>query len=160
MLPALAYIANTYTEAAQYGEAVKVYERAIEISGGKQPIFQYLLADTLLNIADADAKRIEALLKQAIELNAGFGSAYSALATLYVRQGRWPEAADALEHAVTIQPDDTKSLYQLSRVYARLKKTEQSQATLERFKRLTAEEKERKEFDRRELVRRLADVRF
>ena len=160
MLPALAYLANTYTEAARYGEAAKVYENAIEISGGKQPIFQYLLADTLLNVSDADQKRIEALLKQATGLDADFGSAYSALATLYARQQRWVEAAAAFENAIRIDPDDTKSLYQLSRVYARLKKNEQSQAAIEKFKRLTAEEKERKEIDRRDLVRRLADVRF
>jgi tetratricopeptide (TPR) repeat protein len=160
MLPALAYLANTYTEVARYGEATKVYERAIAISGGKQPIFQYLLADTLLNVPDADQRRIEALLKQATDLDPGFGSAFSALATLYARQQRWTEAVAAFENAVRIDPKDTKSLYQLSRVYARLKKIEQSRAVLERFKRLTEEEKERKEIDRRDMVRRLADVRF
>jgi Tfp pilus assembly protein PilF len=160
ILPALAYSANTFAEAGQYEDAAKLYRRGIELTGGKQATFQYLLADTLLNISNSDRKEIETLLKDAVRLEPDFGQAYSSLGVLYTRQGRWNEAATALERAVQLLPDDARAVYQLSRVYARLKRTEDSQAAVEKFRRLDAEQKERRETDRRELVRKLANVRF
>ena len=160
MLPAMAYLANTFVEAAQYEEAAKIYERAIAVSEGKHAALHFLLADTLLNITTADAKQIENVLKRAIELDANLAAAHSALGTLYIRQGRWTEAGTALERAVRLQPEDTKSLYQLGRVYARLKRADESRAVMEKFKQLSDAQKEQKEASRRELVRRLANVRF
>jgi Tfp pilus assembly protein PilF len=160
MLPALAYSANTYAEAGQYEAAAKLYERAITLADGKEPAFLYLLADSLLNISTADQKRIELLLKRSIELNQNFGPAFSSLGTLYIRQGRWIDAETALERAAALQPDDSKAVYQLSRVYARLKKGEESQTALEKFRQLDAEQRERRDLDRREMVRSLANVRF
>jgi Tfp pilus assembly protein PilF len=159
-LLAMAYMANTYVEAAQYDEAAKIYERAIAVSGGKEAGVHFLLADTLLNMATSDPKRIENLLKRAIDLDVKLAPAYSALATLYTRQRRWDEAATALERAIQLQPENTEALYQLGGVYAKLKRTEESRMILEKFKKSNEAQKQKKEVDREALVRRLANVRF
>ena len=49
---------------------------------------------------------------------------------------------------------------QLARVYVRLKKTEDAQRELAAFKQLSDAQKQKRETDRRDLLRRLANVRF
>lgn len=156
---AMAYLGAVYVEQAQYAEAVKIYEQAIDINKDIA-LLHYLLGDTLLKMTDADARTIEAELKRAIELDNTLGSAYLALGKLYVRQSRWTEAAALMERALQLEPERAETLYQLGRVYARLKRTNESKAMLGKFRQLSDSQKEQKEFDRRELVNRLAKVRF
>jgi Tfp pilus assembly protein PilF len=159
-VPAMVYLANTFVEAARYDEAAGIYERAIAASGGKEAGLHFLLADALLNITTADSKRIENLLKRAIELDAKLAAAFTALGTLYTRQKQWNQAAAMLETAIQLQPENTKALYQLGQVYARLKRAEDSRTVLEKFKQLSKAEKEKKEVEREKLVKRLVNVRF
>jgi len=159
LVPALAYLGAVFVEQARYNDAVKIYEQAIGING-KVALLHYLLGDTLLKMTDVDDKRIEAALKRAVELDATLTSAHLTLGRLYVRQARWTEAAVSLERAAKLEPNRAETFYQLGRVYARLKRTDESKATLERFKQLNDSQKQQKETDRRELVRRLANVRF
>lgn len=159
LVPALAYLGAVLVEQARYADAVKIYEQAIVLNG-KVSLLYYLLGDTLLKMTDVDEKRIEAALKRAAELDANLTSAHLTLGRLYVRQSRWTEAAASLERAAKLEPERSETFYQLGRVYARLKRTDESKATLERFKQLNETQKQQKEVDRRELVRRLANVRF
>jgi Tfp pilus assembly protein PilF len=159
LIPALAYLGAVLVEQAQYADAVKIYEQAIELNG-KVALLHYLLGDTLLKMTDIDEKRIEAALKRAAELDTNLTSAHLTLGRLYARQARWAEAAVSLERAAKLEPNRAETFYQLGRVYARLKRTDESKATLERFKQLNDSQKEQKETSRRELVRRLANVRF
>ncbi len=159
LIPALAYLGAVFVEQARYADAVKIYEQAIGLNG-KVALLHYLLGDTLLKITDIDEKRIEAALKRAAELDANLTSAHLTLGRLYVRQARWADAAAYLERAAKLEPERAETFYQLGRVYARLKRTDESKATLERFKQLNDSQKEQKAVDRRELVRRLANVRF
>ncbi len=159
LIPALAYLGAVFVEQARYADAVKIYEQAIGLNG-KVALLHYLLGDTLLKITDIDEKRIEAALKRAAELDADLTSAHLTLGRLYVRQARWADAAAYLERAAKLEPERAETFYQLGRVYARLKRTDESKATLERFKQLNDSQKEQKAVDRRELVRRLANVRF
>jgi len=138
---------------------VKIYERAIELNG-KVALLHYLHGDTLLKMTDIDEKRIEAALKRAAELDANLTSAHLTLGRLYVRQARWAEAAVSFERAAKLEPNRAETFYQLGRAYTRLKRTDESKATLEKFKQLNDSQKEQKEVDRRQLVRRLANVRF
>ena len=105
-------------------------------------------------------KPIETALKKAAELDPDLTSAHLALGRFYVRQSRWAEAAVFLEKAAKLEPERSETFYQLGRVYARLKRTDESKATLEKFKQLNDSQKQQKEVDRRELVRRLANVKF
>ncbi len=159
LIPALAYLGAVFVEQARYNDAAKIYEQAIA-KNEKVALLHYLLGDTLLKMTDVDEKRIEATLKRAVELDANLTSANLTLGRLYVRQARWAEAAVFLERAAKIEPNRAETFYQLGRVYTRLKRTNESKATLERFKQLNDSQKEQKEVDRRELVRRLANVRF
>ena len=159
LIPALAYLGAVFVEQTRYTDAAKIYEQAIGLNG-KIALLHYLLGDTLLKMTEIDEKRIEAALKRAAELDANLTSAHLTLGRLYVRQLRWTEASVSLERAAKLEPDRAETLYQLGRVYARLKRTGESKATLERFKQLNDSQKEQKETSRRELVRRLANVRF
>ncbi len=159
LIPALAYLGAVFVEQTRYNDAVKIYEQAIALNKNVALIY-YLLGDTLLKMTDADDKRIEAALKRAAALDTNLTSAHLALGRFYVRQSRWTEAAASLEQAAKLEPDRSETFYQLGRVYARLKRTDESKAALERFKQLNETQKQQKEVDRRELVRRLANVRF
>lgn len=159
LVPALAYLGTVNVERANYGEAVKFYEHALAVDESNA-VLRYLLADTLLKIPTSDAAQIEKHLKRAVEIDDNLSSAHLTLGRLYVRQERWTEAANSLERAAQLQPKQAETFYQLGRVYARLKRREESRVALEKFKRLSESQKEQKETDRRELVRRLTNVRF
>lgn len=159
LTPALAYLGAVFVEQARYNDAARIYEQAIA-KNEKVALLHYLLGDTLLKMTDVDEKRIEGTLKRAAELDANLTSAHLTLGRLYVRQARWAEAAVFLERAAKLEPNRAETFYQLGRVYTRLKRTSESKAALEKFKQLNDSQKEQKEVDRRELVRRLANVRF
>ncbi len=159
LVPALAYLGAVFVEQTRYNEAVKIYEQAIGLNKNVALLY-YLLGDTLLKMTGADDRRIEAALKRAAELDANLTSAHLAFGRLYVHQSRWAEAAASLERAAKLEPDRSETFYQLGRVYVRLKRADESKAALERFKQLNDTQKQQKETDRRELVRRLANVRF
>jgi cytochrome c-type biogenesis protein CcmH/NrfG len=65
-----------------------------------------------------------------------------------------------LENVVKADPNVAEAYYQLGRAYMRLKRKEDAQAAMANFEKLSNEEKEKSEKDRREILRRLADVRF
>ncbi|MEO5857881.1 MAG: tetratricopeptide repeat protein [Pyrinomonadaceae bacterium] len=159
LVPAMAYLGAVFVEQVKYAEAVRVYEGAIKVNG-KLAVLYYLLGETLLKMTEIDGLRSEAALKRAIGLDPNLTSAHVTLGRLYVRQARWQEAAVSLELAAKLEPKRADTFYQLGRIYARLKRADQSKAALETFKRLNDEQKQQKDVDRRDLVRRLADVRF
>lgn len=158
-VPALAYLGTTHAERGQYAEAVSFYERAIA-ADGRQAVPFYLAADTLLRQTEVDAPRAEKYLARAVEIDPAFSAARLALAKLYVRTERWAEAAEQFERVVRLEPDLAEAHYQLGRVYTRLKRAADAQRELATFKRLSDAQKEQKETERRDLVRRLANVRF
>jgi Tfp pilus assembly protein PilF len=157
--PALAYLGSTYGERGQNAEAAALYERAIN-AAPNVAVPYYLAADALLKEPEVDAPRVEKYLARAVELEPDFASAHMALAKLYVRGERWTEAAAAFERVTRLDPESSEAHYQLGRVYVRLKRASEAQRELERFKQLSEAQKEKRETDRQELLRRLANVRF
>ncbi|HVF67235.1 MAG TPA: tetratricopeptide repeat protein [Pyrinomonadaceae bacterium] len=157
--PALAYLGSTYGERGQYAEAASYYERAVNAAPGVAVPY-YLAADALLKQPEVDAPRVERYLARAVELEPDFASAHMALAKLYVRGERWAEAAAGFERVTRLDPDSAEAHYQLGRVYVRLKRAAEAQRELDRFKQLSDAQKEKRETDRRDLLRRLANVRF
>lgn len=159
LVPALGYMATIYAEQGKFDEAAKIYERAINYDPQNATV-RYLLADTLLKMQNPSAERIESELKRAIAIDSNLALAYSALGRLYVRQSRWTEARAALENGVRLNPKMVDALYQLGLVYSRLKLTDESKATLAKFKELNVSLEKQNEDDRREMVRRLANTKF
>ncbi|MFL6256812.1 MAG: tetratricopeptide repeat protein [Pyrinomonadaceae bacterium] len=158
-VPALAYLGSTYGERGQYAEAAALYERAID-AGPNFAAPYYLAADAMLKQPAFDAARAERHLTRAVEIEPDFASARLALGKLYVRQERWTEAAAEFERVTRLDPQSADARYQLGRVYVRLKRPADAQRELDTFKQLSEAQKEKRETDRRDLLRRLAHVNF
>ena len=159
VFPAFAYLAAIDNINGQAAAAAANYERALAIDE-KNAILNFLLADTLLKDAAADAGNIEKHLKRAIELDGQIAAAHFALGKLYARQKRFAEAVAALEKADRLEPNRVETVYQLAQVYGKLKRAEEARATLVKFKELSEREKTQTKNDYSELVRRLANVNF
>ncbi len=157
--PAYAYLGMTSVEVGNYGEAVKTYEQALAVND-KLGVVNYLLAEALLGLGGSNQTRIEENLKRAVELEPSFAAARLSLGKFYFRTGRFAQAESELEQVVKQAPELAGAYYQLGLVYARLKRTEQAQATMATFKRLNESRRTQEREEVREIVRRLADVRF
>lgn len=158
-VPALAYLGTAYADRGQYDEALKYYERAVA-GGGNSPVPLYLAADAMLRLPDIDEPRVEKYLRRAVELDPSFASAHMALARLHVRADRWAEAAAEFEQVVRLLPQSAEARYQLGRAYGRLKRPEDARRELAAFQKMKDEQKQQQDEERRDLLRRLANVRF
>ncbi|HEX8733922.1 MAG TPA: tetratricopeptide repeat protein [Pyrinomonadaceae bacterium] len=158
-VPALAYMATSQVEQAQYAEAVKSYERALAVEE-KNAILHYLVADTLLKIPTSDTALIQKHLVRAVALDEKLAQAHVALGKLYARAEDWQKALIEFEQSVRYAPDSAEAHYQLGRALARLKRTDESKAAFEKYKKLNETQTAQKEATRQELVRRLANVQF
>lgn len=118
------------------------------------------MAEALLGLGGSDQTRIEENLKRAVELEPSFAAARLSLGKFYFRTGRLTQAANELEQVIKLDPQLAGAYYQLGLVYSRLKRTEQAQATMATFKRLNESRRTQEREEVREIVRRLADVRF
>jgi tetratricopeptide (TPR) repeat protein len=157
--PALAYLGMIDAEQGRFADAITLYERAI-VANEQFAAAHYLLADVLMKQATIDVARTELHLKRALQLDPTLIQAHLALGKLYLRDEHLSEAASELETAVKADPNLAEAYYQLGRTYMRLKRTAEAQTTLAAFKRLSDSQKEQSETERREMVRRLANVRF
>lgn len=155
----LAYLGTTSAERGQFAEAATLYERAIA-ADPRQAVPYYLAADALLKLPEVDEARVARHLARAVELDPDFGPAHLALAKLYARTERFAEAAAEFERVVKLDPRSAEAFYQLGRIYVRLKRTADAQRAMDTFKQLSEAQKEQREVDRRDLLRRLANVRF
>ncbi len=156
---AYAYLGLARVQIGEYKEAVKLYEKALANDASLAVVHQ-MIADAMLQQTDGDNARIEAELKKSIALDAAFVPAHLTLGKLYVRMQRWTEAAAALKEVVRLNPELAEAYYQLGRVYARLKLKSEADLALAKFKNLSESQKIKSESDLREIVRRLADVKF
>jgi Tfp pilus assembly protein PilF len=158
-VPALAYLATSQVEQAQYAEALKTYERALAVEE-KNAILHYLLADTLLKIPTSDTALIQKHLVRSVQLDEKLAQAHVALGKLYARAEDWQKALIEFEQGARFAPESAEAHYQLGRTLARLKRTEESKAAFEKYKKLNETQTAQKEASRQELVRRLANVQF
>jgi Tfp pilus assembly protein PilF len=156
---ALAYRGMIRVQTGAAAEGITLYEKALQ-ADPKITVVHYLIADALLKQADADPARVETHLKRAVESDPTFTPARISLAKLFMRTGRWQEAAGELEQVIKLDASLADAYYQLGRTYMRLKRTAEAQSTLATFKRLSDTQKERKSKELQEVVKRLADVRF
>src|SRR5437870_4536916 len=157
--PALAYLGVTLATQGSYTEAVEYYEKSLAIND-RTAVVHYLAADAILNQTAADTARAEAHLTRALELDPALSAARLARAKIYMRGNRFAEAATELEQVVAAEPNLAAAHYQLGRAYIRLKRKAEGDAELEKFKALSDSEKEQAQNQQRDIVRRLANVRF
>lgn len=157
--PAIAYLGMTYDQQGRYDEAIRHYEQSLTLDDRLAPV-HYLVAEALLKHSNADTARAEGHLKKAVALDARFAPSRVSLAKLYLRDNRVAEAAAELEQAVAIDPSLAEAHYQLGRTLRRLNRTAEAETALATFKRLSEEQRERTRTEPREIMRRLANVRF
>jgi len=157
LVPALAYLGVTYAERGQYEKAISFYEQALALDA-KVAALHYLVGDTILKSSEPDTTRAEKYLKRAIELDPNLAVAYLTWGRLHLRANRYAEAAPLFERAASLQPDSIEAHYQLSRVLVKLKRHDEANRELAIFKQLS--EKQQTQNEPREIVRRLANVRF
>jgi len=158
-VPSLAYLATVQLELGQNAEAAKTYQKAIGVEEGNA-ILHYLLADTMLKIPAADNAVIEKELRRAVEIDPNLAPAYLVLGKLLARQEKWEPAVAEFRKAASLDPDVAETYYQLGRSYARLRRKDESAAAFDKYKKLNDKQKTKGETDRKDLVRRLANVRF
>ena len=156
---AIAYLGLTYDETGRSAEALALYNRAL-VADEKLAAGHYLVANALLRDPNGDLSVAEKHLLRAIEIDPTFSPGRLALARVYMRTERFEQAAPQLEAVVAVEPNLSEALYQLSRVYVRLKRKEDADRTLAAFKRLSDNEKKQELTERKDLVRRLANVNF
>ncbi|NDQ55789.1 MAG: tetratricopeptide repeat protein [Acidipila sp.] len=159
MSPALAYLGMISDDEGRMTDAIAYYQKAI---GVEEPsaVNHYLLAESFTKLTPANIDQAQEHLKRALELDPGFLQARLALGKLYLRANRLQDAAGELESVVKADAKVAEAYYQLSRVYTRLKRREDAQAAATRFEQLSSEQKQQSENERREIVRRLAEVRY
>lgn len=157
--PALAYLGLMNVEQGRYREAIAFYERAVAVNE-RFAAAHYLLADALMKQPTIEATRADSHLTRALALDPTLTQARLLLAKLYLRQERLADAATQFELVIKEDPNLAEAYYQLGRTYVRLKRAAEAQSALATFKRLNEAQKEQSENERREIVRRLANVRF
>lgn len=157
--PAYAYLGMTFVELGRYEEAVKFYERALA-ADAKLGVVHHLIADVLLRRQDADLPLVESHLVRAVRMDETFAPARLALAKVFIRTNRYKEAAAELERVISTDPKLAEAYYHLGRAYLRLNRKAEGQAALDKFKLLSEEQKTQAQSERREIVRRLANVLF
>jgi len=157
--PALAYLGTAYDEEGKYAEAIAYYERALAIDE-KLVIVHHLLGEVMLKQSPNDTARAETHFSQATQLDPTFAPARLSLGKIYARTNRLNEAVNQFERVVALDENLAEAYYQLGRLYVRVKRPNEAQTALATFKRLSDTQKEQTQQERREILRRLAHVRF
>jgi superkiller protein 3 len=157
--PAVAYLGMTHERRGRLDEAVALYERALALDE-RLAAAHFLAAEAILKRTPAAETRAETHLKRAVELDPKFAPARVSLAKIYMRRDRVAEAADQLQQAVASEPTLAAAHYQLGRALMRLKRNAEGQAALAESKRLVDAQREQGPGELRDIMRRLANVRF
>jgi len=157
--PAFAYLGMISVDQGKIKDAVGYYQKALA-ADEHSAVLHYLISEALGKLTPPDNGSAEEHLKRALTLDSGFQHAHLALGKFYLRTNRLQDAAEELEGVVRADPKLAEAYYQLGRVYMRLKRKEDAQAAVAKFEQLSNAEKQHSENERREIQRRLADVRF
>jgi tetratricopeptide (TPR) repeat protein len=157
--PAFAYLGLIRARTGAYGEAISLYENALN-ADRKLAVVHYMIADAMLKQMNADPRVIEMHLKQSVEMDPTFMPARLSLGKLFMRSQHWAEAASEFEQVIKLDPNVPDGYYQLGLAYGRLKRSSEAQSAMATFKRLNDAQKKREDEDLREIVKRLSNVRF
>jgi pentatricopeptide repeat protein len=110
-------LGNACIDSGRYIEALDYYEKGLSLAAENKAQFYFRLGK--LHALSAENKRAEEYLKKAVELEPESNEAFSALATLYSRQGRIDEAVDCYEKMIALDREDMDSMLKLAELFER-----------------------------------------
>lgn len=127
--------------------AVRLYKKAAEMNESRGSNF----ASPYVNLAayynrTGNSDLAQEYARKALQQNAKSDGGNFQLGKALERQGKLPEAADALNRAIAINPGTSSYHYVLSGVYRRLGKTKEAQEQMDTFRKL---EKEAADFEQK-----------
>jgi tetratricopeptide (TPR) repeat protein len=103
---ALERLAALYESTENYAEAVKILDRLGETAFEPARRVQYRFhSGEIYEAAIGDFARAEACYKAALELDGNFAAGYQALQRVYMNEGRWTDAIDALQSQIALTRD-------------------------------------------------------
>ena len=123
------------------------YDRAMSLFGQAQtmnpndPTIQYnfgVVAGLIHEDTQQEFKQLERAVKQALAKDSKDAQGYVQLAAIYQRQGKWAEAADALEDALKLNPNRPDLYMQLGPIYQMQERYDEALKTYQRFEALDA----------------------
>ncbi len=158
-IPSLTYLGVLALDAGRPGEAKTFYQRCIDLNP-RVGIVHYLMSEAIQKEQSPDLNRAEAELLDANRLEPTSPPARLALGKLYLGSGREEQALVELQEAIRLQPGVAEAHYHLARAYQKLKRTAEAKTEFDAFRALGADEKSRAVSERRELVSKLANVKF
>ena len=109
-----ACVGNVLLGTGKYEEAVKQYQRALEIDPNSDYVLGQL-ADAYQKLGNPAAA--ESAYKKAISLRPNYWAVYSGLGAIYAGQARYPEAAEMFKKVVELAPDNYSGYSNLGAIY-------------------------------------------
>src|SRR5579884_960492 len=134
-------LGETLWKNVDYPAAEKELRLALQ-EDPNHPLANYYLGDILLK--SQKAEEAIPLLKIAVTSNPPIAAAYYELGKCYVTEGMLEDALKVLLRAAELDPNEKSTHYQLAQVYARLKQPDKEQYHMEIFRKLYAQEREKK----------------
>jgi tetratricopeptide (TPR) repeat protein len=123
------FLGRTYLERHAYPEAKAELERDIAI----EPEFAYSYEDLgILSGLLQQPDQAERYFRQAVERNGTLVNSYFGLAKLYRDSGRYRDALEMIDHAVTLAPESSSVHFTRGQVLAKLGQTKQARVEFDR----------------------------
>jgi len=121
-------------------DAAKYLQRSIDIDPKQSAAYYYL---GLVAEGKGENDRATAIFRDVVRRYPDYSPAYEGLGRVLLKQRKFPEAEQALEKAIFLNPHSVKAHYQLGMLLGRIGKPEDGDKELEIAQKLEAEERKR-----------------
>ena len=122
------------------GEAAKYLRRSVELKPDQIAAYYYL---GLVAEAKGENGQAIATLGDVLRRDSGYSPAYEALGGIFLKERKYPEAEQALEKAVLLNPNSVKAHYQLGILLGRTGRKDDANKELAIVQQLNAAEEKR-----------------
>ncbi len=139
-VPALRGLGYAYFRKRNLSTAAEYFQKAAALNSKDPRVLYYSALLRNQEKLDIDPQQMEVTQKElegSIALDPNFADAYSLLAFVLRSQGKFPEATQAMQHAVAINPRNDIYQYNLSQMYIAARNVDAAVPILERLKNST-----------------------
>lgn len=124
----------------KFDEAKKYLERSVKLQPGQTAAYYYL---GLIAEGKGDNNQAALTFRNLLQRNPAYGAAWEGLGRVLLNQKQFPEAQQALEKAVALDPGSVKAHYQLGILLGRTGRPNDASKEFEIVQQLNAEEQKR-----------------